>query len=133
MKTVQNEFRYDPANNLKFEDLPKAVYTLIEKVNNLEKLFLEQYLKQKPILDDDGMIGIIEAAKLLDYTVGSLYVLVNKKAIPYYKPKGKLRFKPSELKEWEKQNKGKTKQLIDQEAHSYIISNRNNKGKNYGK
>lgn len=46
-----------------------------------------------------------EAAAFLQISVGKIYQLTMKKAIPFYKPGGKLYFKKSELIEYINKNK----------------------------
>lgn len=53
----------------------------------------EQYLNAK------------EAAEFLRITLGSLYQLTFKRAIPFYKPSKKLYFKKSELQKYIKEGK----------------------------
>lgn len=54
---------------------------------------------------EEQFLNTKEAAAFLQISVGKIYQLTMKKAIPFYKPEGKLYFKKSELIEYINKNK----------------------------
>lgn len=54
---------------------------------------------------EEQFLNTKEAAAFLQISVGKIYQLTMKKAIPFYKPGGKLYFKKSELIEYINKNK----------------------------
>jgi excisionase family DNA binding protein len=72
------------------------------------------------IIDEDKFIGIKDAAKLLNLSVPSVYTLVHKRQIPFYKRRQKLYFKRSELLRWIEAGRRKT--VSENEQQRYEIS-----------
>lgn len=54
---------------------------------------------------EEQFLNTKEVAVFLQISVGKIYQLTMKKAIPFYKPGGKLYFKKSELIEYINKNK----------------------------
>ena len=50
--------------------------------------------------NQDGFIGIVEAAKHLGVSVDTLRRYVRMRGVPYYQPGGRLLFRASELDAW---------------------------------
>ena len=61
-------------------------------------------------------LGIREAAKLLNLSVPSVYTMVHKRQIPFYKRRQKLYFKRSELLEWIEAGRRKTVSEVEADA-----------------
>lgn len=86
--------------------------SVLEKLNNLEQLF-----KKK----DNKPLSFKEACVYLGFTPSYLYKLTYRKAIPHYKPAGKmLFFSKCELDEWifskaeDKIQKSKDEKILDE-------------------
>lgn len=92
---------------------------LMRKLEEIEKLILDQTLLQKKVLNME------EASKYLGLSVSHLYKLTSSDSIPYYKPNGKkLYFNRQELDVWLLRNRSTTKEEIEMEAANYIMKNR---------
>lgn len=92
---------------------------LMRKLEEIEKLILDQTLLQKKVLNME------EASKYLGLSVSHLYKLTSSDSIPYYKPNGKkLYFNRQELDAWLLRNRSTTKEEIEMEAANYIMKNR---------
>ena len=72
-----------------------------------------------------NVLSFDEASKFLNLSKSYLYKLTSGNLIPHYKPQGKmLYFEKVELEAWLRQNPIKTQAQIEQEAKTYILSNR---------
>ncbi len=73
---------------------------VLQKLEQLEKLIVNQSILQKPVLNFQ------EASHYLEVSESHLYKLTSKRAIPHFCPNGKkLYFKRDELNEWLLRNK----------------------------
>lgn len=77
---------------LTFDQLPKAVVQLFDKLEGIEQLLLE---RQTPPPPADDFLSLKEAADFLSIAPQTMYQ--NVKRIPHHKRFGKLYFKRSEL------------------------------------
>ena len=94
---------------------------LMRKLEEIEKLILDQNLLQKKVLNME------EASKYLGLSVSHLYKLTSSDSIPYYKPNGKkLYFNREELDQWLLRNRNTTNVEIEVMAADYIMKNRLN-------
>lgn len=86
-------------NKVSFEEMPQLVAALNEKI---DRVLDELKERNQPRSDTKGepMIGIEEAARILNLAVSTVYKLTQQKRIPYYQPAKQLLFKNSELQEW---------------------------------
>jgi excisionase family DNA binding protein len=82
-----------------FENLPKAVWQLIDKVDKLE-IVLQQFCKQPPRQDDEKPLVIKEAAKYLNLSVPTIYSKVSRGELPYFKKGKRLYFLKKNLEEF---------------------------------
>lgn len=103
------------ANEISFENLPKAVALLSLQIEELKTIVknkdtIEINNKKKPI-------SIEEACTILKKAKPTLYTLVRKRQIPHYKNGKKLYFYEDELLDWIAQGKRKTIQEIDEIAY----------------
>ena len=114
--------------NLTFEQLPKAVTLLSEKINEVRDLLLKQSKQSEP--KPDKFLTIKEAALFLSLTVPTMYSKVSKGELPVMKRGKRLYFLQSELLEYIKGGKKKSTSEIEQEAKAYLS---NKKGLNNGK
>jgi excisionase family DNA binding protein len=81
---------------LTFDQLPKAVSELLEKVSKIETLLNQDHHDDK---EADGRFSVQEAAAFLNLSVSTIYGKVCRREIPVSK-KGKLYFNKAELIEW---------------------------------
>lgn len=84
---------------------------------------------QQPIIEADKkneIIIISQVAELLNLSVPTIYGLVHRMEIPYFKMAGQKRlyFKRSVLLTWIDEDRRKTKKEIEKEAESYILGRR---------
>ena len=92
--------------------------SIVEKLNNIEKMLQEHNLQNKQVLN------LEDACKYLDISRSHLYKLTSTKQIPHYCPQGKrLYFKKSELENWLLRNRSNTSNEMDETAINYVISN----------
>ena len=105
-------------NNLSFDQLPKAVFELYEKLNSIESLLLNK----KDSVEADQLLTIKQASEFIKLSVPTLYGYVSRNEIPFSKrPNSKrLWFSKQELTEWLKQGRRKTIAEINAEAHTYL-------------
>lgn len=87
---------------ISFEAMPQIVARLEEKLDALTetvtKLF--QRLYTPPPKEQEEMVTIKEAAKILHLSVSRVRALVQEGRVPCYKPGRNLLFLPSELHRW---------------------------------
>jgi len=75
-----------------------------------------QSFNDRPAPAEDQLIGIKEAAKILNLAVSSVYTLVHKRQIPFMKRHQKLYFSRAELMDWIKEGRRKTTAEIEADA-----------------
>jgi excisionase family DNA binding protein len=90
-----------------FEQLPKTVAEISNKLDNIEKLLLGRANESKN--DSDSLMTIEQAAELLTLKVATIYSLVNKGLIPYSKKNRRLYFDKTELIAWVKSGRKSVK------------------------
>lgn len=91
-------------NNLSFEQLPKAIFQLYEKLNSIEALLLDK----NSLPESQQILTVKEAAEILHLSVPTIYGYVSRNEIPFSKKGKRLYFSKSELIEWIKQGRKKT-------------------------
>lgn len=107
---------------LTFEQLPKAVATILESLERIEKL-LEQ--KNKLAVDYDKLMTVKDAAEFLNLAVPTIYGLIHDSQIPFNKRTKRIYFLKSDLLEWIKAGRRKTRAEIEMEASNYILKTSN--------
>ena len=102
------------ANEISFENLPKAVALISLQIEELKTI-----VKNKDTIEINKKtpISIEEACTILKKAKPTVYTLVRKRQIPHYKNGKKLYFYEDELLDWIAQGKRKTIQEIDEIAH----------------
>ncbi|KAF2342871.1 helix-turn-helix domain-containing protein [Flavobacterium tistrianum] len=99
-----------------FEDLPDILGTLVMRVESIERM-VKQIRDNKPPEDfDPGLMNILEASKLVNLSVATIYSKVCRKEMPASKKGKKLYFIRSELLEWIKSGRIKTMSEMQREA-----------------
>lgn len=102
------------ANEISFENLPKAVAHLVNEVAEI-KLLVEN--GQTPAVPQKRVpIGIDDCCQIIGKAKPTVYALVRKRLLPCYKNGKKLYFFEDELLEWIALGKKKTLLEIESEA-----------------
>lgn len=82
---------------LTFDQLPKAVSELLEKVSVIEHILKDDHAGD---IDDDRLFSIKQAAIFLNLSISTIYGKVCRREIPVSKQGKKLYFNKAELLEW---------------------------------
>ena len=106
--------------HLTFEQLPKAIHLLHEKIDRLEQLLTTQRTRQ----EQHAVFSVKEAADFLHLSVSCLYSKTCRREIPFNKKGKRLYFYKSELEEWIRQGRNKTLEEIQREAVQSIAGKR---------
>lgn len=75
------------------------------------------------------ILNIHQVSQLLDLKVSTIYEKTSLKLIPHFKKGGKLLFMRSDIQNWIKEGKVKTTNELEEEAASYNMKKRFNKGR----
>jgi excisionase family DNA binding protein len=106
--------------NLTFNELPQAVTQLYDKLNNIERLLLEQGNEQpqetESWFDLSGLCNYLPDKPAR----ATVYGWVHAGTIPVHKGQKKLRFLKSEIDQWLKTGKRKTLSELAAEAETYL-------------
>lgn len=105
---------------LTFDQLPDAVRKLQDKLDHIEQLLLERAENTSP--ETDELLTIGQAAELLNLSVSTLYGKVSRAEIPVNKRGKRLYFYRSELFEWIKAGRKKTRSEIREAVALHIAS-----------
>ena len=109
--------------SIRFEDIPNAITGVLKKLSSLEDKI-------------DGIYELVQSAKEETwFTVAELcaylpthpvehtiYCWTNRREIPYHKRGKRIMFLKSEIDEWLKGVKGKSKHEIQKEAEENVLS-----------
>jgi excisionase family DNA binding protein len=109
-------------NGISFEQLPKTVKEISDKVNNIERLLLER--TENNVSASLELLTIKQAADFLSLSVPTIYGLVQRQEIPVNKRGKRLYFSKQELTDWIKAGRKKTNEEIESEATRYIRRNK---------
>ena len=111
------------ANEISFENLPKAVAHLVSELAEIKSLVEKG---QTPVVPQKRIpIDIEEACRIIGKAKPTVYALVRKRIIPCYKNGKKLYFFEDELLEWISKGKKKTLQEIESEAETEYNKRKN--------
>ena len=107
-----------------FEQLPKAVTQLFDKLDNIERLLLNNSNQPQP--DPERWLNLSELCEYLpDKPVKpTVYGWVHQRVIPNHRRGKKLYFLKSEIDTWLKAGRKKTIAETASEADQYINSKR---------
>ncbi len=97
----------------------EGIKVLAEKIT--EKI--TSSFKKKFASEEDVFLSIDEVAKFIKLTKPTVYGLVHQKNIPFHKKGKRLYFLKSEILNWIKEGKSKTKSDIRKDADSYLLNN----------
>jgi excisionase family DNA binding protein len=103
---------------LQFNDLPKAVTSLQETVNNIERLLLQKSNEHQP--EADELLTVQDTAKFLTLSVPTIYGLIAKGELPVMKRSKRCYFSKVELINYLKQGRKKTFAETANEADKYL-------------
>lgn len=103
---------------LTFENLPKAVTQLYNKLDNIERLLSQQSTEPQPKADE--LLTVQDTAKFLTLSVPTVYGLISKGAIPCMKRSKRVYFSKVELIDYLKQGKKKTVSEIEADTDAFI-------------
>lgn len=115
------EYQITPKMELTFNELPKAVGQLYEKLNTIEKLIVER--GQIPVEEPDQLLTIQQAGDLLSLSVPTLYGYVQRNEIPFCKRGKRLYFSKHDLTNWVKASRRKTLSETAEEAQQFTKRN----------
>ncbi|MDF9830163.1 helix-turn-helix domain-containing protein [Parabacteroides sp. PF5-6] len=111
------------ANDISFENLPKAVAHLVNELAEIKSLVVKG---QSPTVPQKRVpIGIEEACRMIGKAKPTVYALVRKRLLPCYKNGKKLYFFEDELLEWIAKGKKKTLSEIESEAETEYNKRKN--------
>ncbi|MBK9728993.1 MAG: helix-turn-helix domain-containing protein [Saprospiraceae bacterium] len=105
-------------SEITFNELPKVVSEIYEKLNTIEQLLLHK--PSHSIKEADTILNIKQAAEMLNLTVPTIYGLVHESKIPVSKKGRRLYFSKQELMAWIKSGRRKTHEEISVEAEKYL-------------
>jgi excisionase family DNA binding protein len=108
---------------ISFNDVPKAVAHLIDKVEKIETLLTE---KQPQAQESDQWLNLNDLCKYHpDHPAKpTVYAWIGQRSIPYHKKGKKLMFLKSEIDNWLKEGRRKTAAEIQAEAEQYATTKR---------
>ena len=95
----------------------------VQEVRNLFREEIKKALNESHIIQGNQLpeyLTIQELSEMINLAVPSIYGMVHRKQIPYVKRGKKLIFEKSQIEEWIKNGRRKTKQEIDQEAAEHV-------------
>ena len=104
---------------LTFDQLPKAVSQLNEKLEIIEKLLLAAQ-HQQPNEVPEQFLTVEEAAEFLKLAVPTIYSKVSKRELPVMKRGKRLYFSQNELMGYLKEGHKKSYDQVDSEAGKYL-------------
>lgn len=113
--------------NLSFENLPKAVNQLSQKIDSIQKLLIENSELQ-PQNQPERLMTVDEAADFLTLSKPTIYSKCSRGELPYMKRGKRLYFSLTELNEYLKAGRVKTVFELENEADNYL----KNKKQGYG-
>lgn len=104
-------------DNITFDDLPKAFVQLFAKIENVEKLLLQNVnIPQKAT---EELLTVQDAANFLSLSVPTIYGLISKGQLPVMKRAKRCYFSKDDLLDYVKQGRKKTLLEIEAEAQSF--------------
>lgn len=96
--------------NVKFDDVPRIISEILVKLDNLERLLLQNNGLEEQ--QENSTLSVEAAAEFLNIAVSTLYGKVCRREVPVCKKGKKLYFDKDDLRRWIKSGKKKTVQEI---------------------
>ena len=113
-------------NILSFEELPKAVNQLGKRLENIEKLLIENTTQQKNSQLEE-LLTVQRAAEFLNLSVPTIYSKVSRGELPVMKRAKRLYFSRDELVNYVKEGRRKTIAEIEKQELSDLMGKRGRK------
>ena len=105
-------------NTITFEELPVAVFHLLQDVAEIKNHLLNNSasFKPEPVQSPkQGILTVNDVSAKLGITKGGVYNLTHLRQIPYFKRGGRIYFDAEEIDQWIRMDRRKTiKQLQDE-------------------
>ncbi|MGL5981108.1 MAG: helix-turn-helix transcriptional regulator [Phocaeicola sp.] len=115
---------------LKFEDLPKAVNQVLNKLTELEKKVEEiGRIKVAYAQEPDRWMNLKDLCEYLPNHPAeqTIYGWTSLNKIPYHKCGKRVQFRKSEIDAWILEDQGKTEKEIDSDVQQFIKSRKKHK------
>jgi len=100
--------------------MPTMLIMIFEQVKKLEQLIQE--LSDQPNQEKEELLNIKQVADLLGLAVPTIYSLVSRGQIPVSKRSGKLFFLKTEIFDWIKAGRRRSKVELQKEAEKFFNS-----------
>jgi excisionase family DNA binding protein len=101
-----------------FENLPKSVFELYNKVENIERLLLNRSNENQP--EAEQLLTVQQVAEMLGLTVPTLYGFTQRNEIPFNKKGKRLIFLKHEILSWVKEGRRKTVKEIAENPEQFL-------------
>lgn len=105
---------------ISFNELPIAVSQLFDRLDGLE-LLLKELRQTPPQPEPELFFDTEQAGKFLNLTVPTMYGLVHRKKINYFKQGKQLRFLKKDLTEWILLGRRQTQSEIDADSKLHLM------------
>lgn len=115
-------------NKISFETMPQVLAQLEEKVDALTEAvsnLSEKLGKVQSTPEQEKMVTVTEAAKIVKLSVSRVRTLVQEGVIPCYKPGRNLLFLPSELYSWMSESRKTGQPSIEEQMEKLSRGMRN--------
>ena len=107
---------------LTFKQLYQSIITLTDRINNLEVTLTKNLTVQNH--EPNQFMTVKQAANLLNLAVTSVYGLVQRAEIPYYKRGKRLYFSEEEILAWIQAGRRSTMAEIQENARKSLYTSR---------
>lgn len=108
--------------DLKFEELPKAVGNICEKLECIERILMQH--QSSVVAQNEELLTIQQAAEFLHLSTFTIYGLVSRSEIPSMKRGKRLYFSREDLTSWVKETRRGTVCDAAKEADAYLSTKR---------
>lgn len=105
-----------------FEQMPKAVFELHEKIDKLTMLVLSEKEQKQEVREK--LLTVKEAAEYLSLSVPTIYGLISKGELPVMKRSKRCYFTTEGLLNYLKMGRRKSKTDLDNVVDSYLKNNK---------
>ena len=105
--------------NLSFDQLPYVVTILTQEVNEIKQLLIKQQ-DQTNTEQSEKLLTVQETAKFLNLKVPTIYSKCSRNELPFMKRSKRLYFSRTELLNYLKEGRRKSKSEIEKEGDCYL-------------
>lgn len=109
---------------ISFENLPKAVGQLAEKLESIEAFLMDKLQEPAPKAQEEQLLTVEQAAKFLGLSIATIYSKVSRGELPVMKRSKRLYFSNLELIAYLKEGRKLTNEELQAEAESYVSQKR---------